>query len=115
MLILVVNMPGKDIKESRAVSIAEVAEILEKNSGATPTYEQQIALEHAKRVASPKGTEKMKKELMDMNLMTEKTAIKLLEVMPRNQMTLKQILAGEKNRTYTDEEVAKILALTKGK
>jgi DNA-directed RNA polymerase subunit F len=107
-------MTGKEVKDSKAVSILEVEQILEKNSGATPTYEQQIALEHAKKVASPKGNEKAKKALEELKTMTEPTVIKILEVMPRSAMTLKQILAREK-KTYTEEEIAKILEITKGK
>ena len=105
---------GKEVKESKPVSITEVAKILEDNSGATPTYEQKVALEHAKKVSEGKSPEKIRKALEALNLMTEAGVIKVLEVMPKNAMTLRQVLAREK-RTYSDEDINKILELTKGK
>ena len=50
-------MIGNEVKESKPVSISEVAKILEENSGATPTYEQQVALEHAKKVLRERAGE----------------------------------------------------------
>ena len=108
----VVVMTGKEVKESKPVSIAEVVKILEESSGATPTYEQQVALEHAKKFSEGKAPEKTRKSLEELNLMTEASVIKVLEIMPKNATTLRQVLSREK-RTYTDEDIAKILELTK--
>ena len=44
--------------------------------------------------------------------MTESSVIKVLEIMPKNAMTLRHVLAREK-RTYSDEDIAKILELTR--
>lgn len=107
-------MIGKEVKDSKPVSITEVAKILEDNSGATPTYEQQVALEHAKKVSEGKSPEKIRKALEALNLMSESGVIKVLEVMPKNAMTVRQVLAREK-RAYSDEDIGKILELTKGK
>ncbi len=107
-------MIGKEVTESKPVSIGEVMKILEDNSGATPTYEQQVALEHAKKVSEGKGGEKIRKALEGLNLMSEASVIKVLEIMPKNAMTLRHVLAREK-RTYSDEDLAKVLELTKGK
>ena len=107
-------MIGKEVTESKPVSITEVVKILEENSGATPTYEQKVALEHAKKVSEGKNPEKIRKALEALNLMTEASVIKVLEVMPRNAMTLRHVLSREK-RTYSDEDIAKVLELTKCK
>lgn len=107
-------MIGKEIKDSKPVSIAEVVKILEENSGATPTYEQHVALEHAKKISEGKNAEKARKGLEALNLMTESSVIKVMEIMPKNANTLRHVLAREK-RNYSDEDIAKILELTKGK
>ena len=106
-------MIGREVKESKPVSISEVAKILEDNSGATPTYEQQVALEHAKKVTEGK-TEKIRKSLEDLKIISEQGVIKVLEVMPKNMSTLRQVLSREK-KTFADEDLTKILELTKGK
>lgn len=107
-------MIGHELKESKPVSITEVAKILEENSGATPTYEQQVALEHAKKVSDGKTPEKIRKSLEALNLMSEAGVIKILEIMPKNASTLRQCLSREK-RSYTDEDISKVLELVKGK
>lgn len=104
-----------EVKDTKIVSIDEVIEILESNKESDPTYEQQLALQHAKKFSTTKAKgEKLKKELEGMGLLSEKSVVKVLEVMPKNQMTLRQILAQER-KTFSDEEVNKILELTKDK
>ena len=105
-----------EIKETKTVSIEDVIQVLEDGKGeAELTYEQQLALQHAKKfsVTKAKG-EKIRKALEALDLLSEKSIIKILEVMPKNIMTLRQILSGER-KTFTDEEVNKVLALTKEK
>ncbi|MDE1865063.1 MAG: hypothetical protein KGH94_00270 [Candidatus Micrarchaeota archaeon] len=106
-------MIGKEVKGSKPVSISEVAKILEENSGATPTYEQQVALEHAKKVAEGKSHEKVRKALEGLNLMSEAGVIKVLETWPKNMSTLRQVLSREK-KTFSDEDLNKVLELIKG-
>ena len=104
-----------DVKETKIVSVDDVIGILEDNKGADLSYEQQLALQHAKKFAIARSkNDKLKKELEAMDLLSDRSVIKILEVMPKNQMTLRQILAGER-KTFTDEEVNKILAMTKEK
>src|ERR1035441_5535210 len=107
-------MNGREIADSKPVSISEVVKILEENSGATPTYEQQVALEHAKKVTEGKNPERIRKALEGLNLMTEASVIKVLEIMPKKAMTIRHVLAREK-RTYSDEDIGKVLELTKSK
>ena len=54
------------------------------------------------------------KALEELGNISERSIIKIIEIMPKNHMTLRQILASER-KSYTDEEVNKILALTKEK
>ena len=105
-----------EIKETKLVSIDEVIKILEESKGSTDlTYEQQLALQHAKKSGVPKAkSEKIAKTLKEMGILEERSIIKILEIMPKNVMTLRQILMQER-RAYTDEEINKILALTKEK
>lgn len=104
-----------EVKETKIVSIDGVIEILEENKSADLTYEQQLALQHAqKRSATKSKSEKLMKELKATGLLSERSIIKILEIMPKNQMTLRQILANER-KTFSDEDVNKIFALTKDK
>lgn len=103
-----------EVKETRIVSIDEVIEVLESNKSEL-TYEQQLALQHAKKFGATKSkTDKVKKELEGTGLLSDKGIIKVLEIMPKNQMTLRQILASER-KTFSDEDVNKLLAITKEK
>jgi DNA-directed RNA polymerase subunit F len=104
-----------EVKETKIISIDEVIDVLEGKKNAEHTYEQQLALQHAKKFAESKSkSEKLKKELEGTGLLSERSIAKIIEVKPKNQMTLRQILANER-KTFSDEEVAKILALTKEK
>lgn len=105
-----------EIKETKTVSIEEVVKVLEEGKGANDlTYEQQLALQHAKKFGVPKAkSEKIGKALKELGILDDKSIIKILEIMPKNVMTLRQILMQER-KTFTDEEVNKILALTKEK
>ncbi len=104
----------KEVIESREVPISEVESILEQRSGSAQTYEQQVALEHAKRVSGKPG-EKLADSLRALNIVGERSVIKILEIMPRSPMTLRQILASERNKTFDDKEIAQIMELIKGK
>lgn len=105
-----------EIKETKMVSIEEVIQVLEDSKGSADlTYEQQLALQHAKKFAVTKAkSEKIGKSLKELGILEEKSIIKILEIMPKNAMTLRQILMQER-RTFSDEEVNKILAFTKEK
>ena len=104
-----------EVKETKAVSIEDVINVLE-NDKSELTYEQQLALQHAKRFAtsSKAKSEKVRKELEGTGILSGRSVIKILEIMPKNLMTLKQILMNER-RTFSDEELTKLLAITKEK
>ncbi len=109
-------MIGKDVGGNRVISIHDVVDILEQRKALRElTYEQQIALEHAKKFfVGKEKSEKVRKALEVLGNLNERSVIKILEVMPKNPMTLKQILAQE-GKSFTDEDVNKILAITKEK
>jgi DNA-directed RNA polymerase subunit F len=108
-------MIGKDTESETVVSLNEVKRILEdrKKGDKELTYEQQLAYDHAKKFTEVEKSkeEKIRKALVDLGL-SDRTAIKILDILPKNAMTLKQLLVHE-NRTFDDAEVAKMLAVIK--
>lgn len=107
-------MIGKEVKEQKAVSVYEVIDILGGIKEGSMTYEQKLALEHAKKLAGTKDASKTIKMLEELNLLSPQSILKVVEIMPKNSMTLKQILSREK-RAYTDEDVAKIMEVVKAR
>jgi DNA-directed RNA polymerase subunit F len=57
---------------------------------------------------------RIRKALEEFGNVSERSMVKIIEIMPKNNMTLRQILASER-KSFSDEEVNKILALTKEK
>ena len=107
-------MIGKEVKGEEQVSLSKVKEILEeRKKGKELTYEQQLAYEHAKKFSTIEGAKEQKlvKALLAAGI-SEAAAMKVTDIMPKNVFTLRQMLMKE-NRTFTDEEVNKILALIK--
>lgn len=109
-------MLGKEAHSVKAVTVSDVVEILEdrKKSGEL-TYEQQIALEHAKKFAQTKAhASKVKTALEGLNILNPNSILKVLEIMPKNAMLLRQILMQEK-KAFSNDDLNKILAITKEK
>ena len=104
-----------EVKGTKIASIDDVVSVLEKDKSGELTYEQQLALQHAKKFSTTKQKgEKLRKELESTGTLSERSVIKILEVMPKNKMTLRQVLAHE-SKVYSDEDLDKILAITKDK
>ncbi len=107
-------MIGKKTESEEMVSLQDAKEVLEarKKEGEL-RYEQQLAYDHAAKFAkAEKGApEKLKKALKEFEL-SEKALVKVVEIGPKNMMTLKQMLMHE-NRTFSDEEFSKIMAAIK--
>lgn len=107
-------MIGKAVESEHIVSLNEAGRILdERKKEKELTYEQQLAFDHASKFPKlDKSTEeKLKKELVAMAL-TDKAVFKIIDIMPKNILTLKQILTNE-NRVFSEEELNKILAAVK--
>jgi len=103
-----------EIKETKIASVADVISILESDKSEL-TYEQQLAFQHAQKFEVPKEKAKrIRKALEEFGNVSERSMVKIIEIMPKNNMTLRQILASER-KSFPDEEVNKILALTKEK
>jgi len=72
-------------------------------------------VEQVKKFVQNKAhSEKARKAIEALNMLSPKGVLKVLEIMPKNAMLLRQILAQEK-KAFTDDDVNKILAITKEK
>jgi DNA-directed RNA polymerase subunit F len=92
------------------LSLAEVKKILtEKGKDKELNYEQKMALEHAKLFAklTPLKAEKLKKELLEMELPNE-VATKIVDILPNS---IELDLIAEKNKAITEDNKEKILSL----
>ncbi|MFA5746388.1 MAG: hypothetical protein WCX82_04560 [archaeon] len=92
------------------LSLTDIKKILaEKSKEKELNYEQKLAYEHAKQFAklAPLKAEKLKKELMDLELPNE-VATKIVDVLP-NSVELD--LIAEKNKAITEDNKEKILTL----
>jgi DNA-directed RNA polymerase subunit F len=109
-------MIGKESKYISNASLSEVLEILEKRKKEKDlTYEQQVAYDHASKFAGSKSTEqKLKKGLEELGYLSPNAIVTILNLMPKSEMLLRQILASEK-KTFADEDVKKILSIVNQK
>lgn len=108
-------MIGKKVEEETVVTLNTVRGILEERKEQRElTYEQQLAYEHSKRFSAlekPKE-EKLRKALSALGL-SDKTITKIIDIMPKNALTIKQILASAESNTFPDEDITKMLAAIK--
>jgi DNA-directed RNA polymerase subunit F len=103
-----------EVKDTKIASTIDVLEILEKEK-AEHTYEQQLAYDHAKKFAiSEAKAKKIKKALDELGILNSESETTIIDIMPKNLMTLRQILAHER-KSFSDEEVNKILSIVKEK
>jgi len=92
------------------LSLTEIKKVLaEKAKDKELNYEQKLAYDHAKQFAklTPVKAEKLKKELMDLELPNE-VATKIVDILPNS---IELDLIAEKNKTINEENKEKILAL----
>lgn len=110
-------MAGKKTSGTSLATISDVLDILhERKKDGELGYEQTLTLEYATKFSKLKVSDakKMKKELEEMGL-SEKLALKVIEIMPTEPNLLRLILAMDKNRQPTDDEtVNKLLEVVKG-
>ena len=103
-------MIGKGKSDTKVATLPEVLKILEqrKKEGETG-YEQQLMDEYAKKFSKidEGDAKKMMKELTDLGL-GEKTAAKVIEIMPGDIVMLKQVLIIEK-KSIEEETVGKAM------
>lgn len=106
-------MIGKAVLNKRIVSIQEVLEILENRKKESELgYEQELAYEHAKKFSriTKQKSEKLLKELEEIKKLSEEARIKIVEILPKNEDTLRQIIANEPY-TLDESEIKRIMEL----
>ena len=105
-------MIGKEGNDGRPVSIAEVLEVLEqRKKGGELGYEQELVYDYAKKFSKLSQSEagKIRKELEELGL-REKTAFKIIEIMPIDISQLKLVLVMER-RAFEEQEITKIMGV----
>jgi DNA-directed RNA polymerase subunit F len=103
------------VEEGRLVTLAEVKAMLEKaqKDRAELTYEQKIALEHAKRFArvDTKVAKAIAKGVQDaMPGVEEKFALRVADLLPQHPDDVKAIFQKSRH-DLSDDDVAKVLAV----
>lgn len=103
------------VEEGRLVTLAEVKSLLEKaqKDRAELTYEQKIALEHAKRFArvDVKVAKAIAKGIQDaMPGIEEKFALRVADLLPQHPDDVKAIFQKSRHE-MGDADVAKVLAV----
>ena len=112
---VMILMIGKGVDTGTPVSADEAKRILEeRKKRGELIYEQQLAYDHASKVIKEldKAVEKKLEKALEELGVSQRASVKVVELLPANAMTLRQVLAKE-NRTFTDEEITKILTLVK--
>ncbi|UCF08976.1 MAG: RNA polymerase [Thermoplasmata archaeon] len=100
-------------EESRYVSLAEVKNLLEKEAKKRElSYEQNLALDHAKHFSAISMTKakKMADELMELERITEPFAYKIVDILPMHPEEVRAIFAKERF-TLEEDEIKKILKI----
>src|ERR1041385_1469544 len=102
-------------EEGRLISLAEVKAMLEKSQKdrAELTYEQKIALEHAKRFArvEPKVAQAISKAVQAaLAGVEEKFALRVADLLPQHPDDVRAIFQKSRHE-LSDDDVAKILAI----
>ncbi len=104
-------MIGKSVKEKNLISMSEALNILNKRKQEDKelTYEQDSALKHATKFAMPfEDFKKSKQKLDELKILDESLIIKILDISPKTEMLLKQILAYS-GKVFDDKQIENIL------
>jgi DNA-directed RNA polymerase subunit F len=100
-------------EKTKFVSLAEVKILLEKEEKKRElTYEQKLALEHAKHFAKIGviKAKKMAQELTELERITESFAYKIVDILPVHPEEVRAIFAKERF-TLEDSEIKKIIKI----
>lgn len=106
-------MIGKNHISGQPVTVSEAFDILEERKKAGELgYEQQISDEHAKKFKSisTEKAKKMQEDLTEIGELSKKAVIKIIDVMPANDVQLINTLLIEK-KTFEEETRKKILEI----
>ncbi len=107
-------MIGKESKDNGSVPLHVTWKILEgRRKKKEPIYEQQIALEHAEKFKlTDQQYEKLRKRLDELKLLKSDTITKLIDIRPKGEPLLKQVLASER-KGFSADELQKMLTAIK--
>ncbi len=100
-------------EEVRHVSLSEVKSLLEKEAKKRElSYEQNLALEHAKHFSNVSITKAktMADKLMKLERISEPFAYKIVDILPMHPEEVRAIFAKERF-TLEDDEIKKILKI----
>lgn len=104
------------ITQSEALDILKELEKEKKKEGSEEVemlYEQKAALEHLKRFKklNSKKARKLVEDLIKLNEKIDiKSAVKLADLMPEDEITVKAVFAKERH-ALSDEEIKKVLEI----
>ncbi len=105
-------MIGEEHISRKPIALIDVKEILkERKKEKDLTYEQEQAVKYANAFAklTSKQSEKLFKELMDLETINEKLAIKICDLLPAELETMK--LVPDKNEGVSEEDLKKAFEL----
>ncbi|MBU1197808.1 RNA polymerase Rpb4 family protein [Candidatus Micrarchaeota archaeon] len=97
------------------ITLSEAKDLLEKRKKDSElSYEQQNALDYLEKFAklSKTESEKMKKELEGLGILTDKQIVYLINIVPQKEDTVKAILSQEKLE-LNGEQVKTVLKVCK--
>ncbi len=104
-------MIGKEAKEKGYANIEEVYEILKSRKPAELKYEQQVVLDYVTKFKANKKLYAKVSSILEGTELPESIRYKILEVLPKSELLLKQILASEK-ASLPEEKREEILKAT---
>ncbi len=106
-------MIGKKILDSKPASLNDVIDILNEIPEEEIEFEQSKTLSYAKKfvkIDKKKEKEKIEKIISEIPKINEEKAIKLVEILPKNEDGVRAIFSKE-IYTLTDDEVKRILEI----
>ena len=107
-------MMGKSVSSKREIPLYEAKEILKERATAGElTYEQNITSDYSKKFAkaTKAKSEKLLKALNAIEGMTEKLAVKIVDILPADEEKLKMLLPKEPG--LDEAKLKEILELVK--
>jgi DNA-directed RNA polymerase subunit F len=108
-------MIGKEANEKGYASISDVYDILKTRKSGELKYEQQIVLEYTEKFKADKRSYNRISSVMEgIDELSESMRAKILEVLPKSEILLKQVLAGEKIMLSDEHFNALLKAINEG-
>jgi DNA-directed RNA polymerase subunit F len=104
-----------EIKDEKFITMVEAKRVLSKKAKEKELgYEQKNALEHLRKFAKLKVSdmERMKEELKNIEKLTDKHIVSIIDILPKNDDDLRILFANE-IISLSEEEKKKILGVVK--